>query len=231
MIYMTTEKFLSACNYSPQKSQFYFKDKILHKGPVFAKALREKAIDLCQEYDKKKISCLLVENDWGLIIWVEKKIVKKNNFKRRRKNARKIDKKPVKLTEEKPIIACIDDSKVVQFKLKAILEKVGYKMLNITEPVLSLMTLNEHKPALILMDINMPEFNSYQLCKLINRSRKLKDVPIVMLTSRTGAIDKIRSKMVGAVSYLTKPFEAEELISLVQSLAPITPKESPKKVK
>lgn len=229
MIYMTTEEFLSACNYSPQKSQFYFKDKILHKGPVFSKALREKAIDLCQEYDKKKISCLLVENDWGLIIWVEKKIVKKRDL--RRKKDREIKKESVKYTIEKPIIACIDDSKVVQLKLKAILEKVGYKMLNITEPVLSLMTLNEHKPALILMDINMPEYNGYQLCKLINRSRKLKDVPIVMLTSRTGAIDKIRSKMVGAVSYLTKPFEAEELINLVQNLAPITTKESPKKVK
>ena len=223
MIYMTTEEFLSTSNYCPQKSQFYFKDKILHKGPVFSKALREKAINLCQEYDRKKISCLLVENDWGLIVWIENRVIKRRSSKTRKINERN-NKYSLKRARERPIIACIDDSKVVQIKVKGILEKVGYKILNIREPVLSLVALSEEKPAVILMDINMPEYNGYQLCKLIHRSRKLKDVPIVMLTARTGAVDKIRSKMVGAVSYLTKPFEAEELINLVTSLAPIIQK-------
>ncbi len=216
MIYITTEESLSTCNYCPEKSQFYFKDKILHKGPVFSKTLREKAINLCQEYDRKKISCLLVENEWGLIIWIEKRLDRRTSLKR--KKSRITDNKT---SQKRPIIACIDDSRVVQYKVKAILEKVGYKVLTISEPVLSLVTLNEQKPELILMDINMPEFNGYQLCKIIQRSRKLKDVPIVMLTARTSPIDKIRSKMVGAVSYLTKPFAAEELIDLVISLAPI----------
>ena len=82
MIYITTEEFLSTCNYYPEKAQFYFKDKILHKGPGFSKALREKAINLCQEYDRKKISCLLVENEWGLIVWIEKKPNKKRISKK-----------------------------------------------------------------------------------------------------------------------------------------------------
>jgi twitching motility two-component system response regulator PilG len=66
------------------------------------------------------------------------------------------------------------------------------------------------------MDINMPDIDGYELCRMLRQSRQLKDVPIVMLTGRDGLIDRLRAQLVGANSYLTKPFAPEQLMQAVQ---------------
>jgi twitching motility two-component system response regulator PilG len=120
-----------------------------------------------------------------------------------------------------PVIACIDDSSTVQRQVKLILEKVGYQVLSITEPANSLTALVRQKPSLILMDINMPEINGYELCGMLRQSRNLRDVPVVMLTGRDGLVDRLRSQMMGVVNYLTKPVQPEQLIEVVQKQVPI----------
>ena len=62
-------------------------------------------------------------------------------------------------TQVKPIIACIDDSKTVQRNVKMVLEASGYRVLSITEPAKALSTMVRYKPALVLMDINMPDID------------------------------------------------------------------------
>ena len=122
--------------------------------------------------------------------------------------------------QQRPLVVCIDDSRTVQTQVKRTLEYAGYQVLNITDPTSTLTTLVRQKPSLILMDINMPDINGYELCRLLRRSRKLKKVPIVMLTGRDGIIDKLQAQIVGAVQYLTKPFDPNQLIKVVQRLAP-----------
>jgi twitching motility two-component system response regulator PilG len=68
------------------------------------------------------------------------------------------------------------------------------------------------------MDINMPDIDGYELCRMLRQSRQLKDVPIVMLTGRDGLIDRLRAQLVGANSYLTKPFAPEQLTQAVQKV-------------
>ncbi len=118
---------------------------------------------------------------------------------------------------ERPIIACIDDSKAIQRMVKVTLESSGYEVLNILEPSQALTTFIKNKPALILMDINMPEIDGYELCQLLQHSSHLKDIPVIMLTGRDGLLDRIRARMVGAVDYMSKPFNPQELISMINS--------------
>ncbi len=118
-----------------------------------------------------------------------------------------------------PVIACIDDSKTVQRQVKLTLEAIGYQVIDILDPALALKKLSRQNPVLILMDINMPTMNGYDLCSMLRRSHKFQQIPIVMLTGRDGIIDRMRAKFVGSTDYLTKPFEPNVLVDLVKKLA------------
>ncbi|PSF36211.1 hypothetical protein C7H19_14095 [Aphanothece hegewaldii CCALA 016] len=125
-------------------------------------------------------------------------------------------------SSSRPLIVCIDDSKTVQQQVTKTLEVAGYQTISITDPASALTVLIRHKPVLILLDINMPEINGYELCQMLSRSRKLKDIPVVMLTGREGLVDRLRAKFIGVSEYLTKPFNPNELIEVVQRLTIIS---------
>jgi twitching motility two-component system response regulator PilG len=133
-------------------------------------------------------------------------------------------------TQVKPIIACIDDSKTVQRNVKMVLEASGYRVLSITEPAKALSTMVRYKPALVLMDINMPEINGYELSRMLRKSKQFQTLPIVMLTGRDGLIDKMRSQMVGANDYITKPVPPQMLVNIIeknlQQAQPVTETQS-----
>jgi len=118
----------------------------------------------------------------------------------------------------RPLIACIDDSHTVQRQVKMVLEMSGFQVLGITDPSICLTALARQKPALILMDITMPEIDGYELCKMLRQSRHMRNIPIVMFTGRDGLIDRVRAQLVGANDYITKPVNAEKLIAKVQRL-------------
>jgi twitching motility two-component system response regulator PilG len=116
------------------------------------------------------------------------------------------------------LIACIDDSKTVQRQVKMTLEAAGYQVLGIVDPTMALKNLSQHQPKVIFLDINMPNINGYDLCSLLRKSQKFKEIPIVMLTGRDGMIDRVRAKLVGATDYLTKPCDPNKLIQLAKVL-------------
>ena len=116
------------------------------------------------------------------------------------------------------LIVCIDDSKTVQKQVKMTLQAAGYQVLGILDPTTALKDLSQHKPSVIFMDINMPNINGYDLCALLRKSQKFKDIPIVMLTGRDGMIDRVRAKIAGANDYLTKPCDPNQLIAMAKIL-------------
>jgi twitching motility two-component system response regulator PilG len=123
---------------------------------------------------------------------------------------------PLPQSDDRPIIACIDDSPAIQRIVTFTLENSGFRVVNIREPFKALTTLLHNKPDLILMDITMPEIDGYQLCGLCNKSAALKGIPIIMLTGRTGIIDRVKAKVVGAVDYISKPFLPQDLVATVR---------------
>ena len=120
------------------------------------------------------------------------------------------------INQQKSIIACIDDSKTVQRSVKMVLEASGYRVLSVTEPTKALSAMVRHKPALVLMDVNMPEINGYELGRMLRKSKQFQTLPIVMLTGRDGLIDKMRAQMLGANDYITKPVPPQMLLNIVE---------------
>lgn len=112
-------------------------------------------------------------------------------------------------------IACIDDSQTVLNSIKIFLDDSKFSVVTINDPVKALMQILRSKPDLILLDVTMPNLDGYELCSLLRKHSGLKDTPIIMVTGRTGFIDKAKAKMVRSSGYLTKPFTQQELLKMV----------------
>lgn len=120
-------------------------------------------------------------------------------------------------------IACIDDSPTVLSEMKRSLHEGHFDVTTIADPVQASAMIFRLKPDLILMDITMPRINGYRLCSLLRSSAVFDTTPIIMVSGNTGLIDKARAKISGATDYLTKPFNHDELTSIVNKYLPITP--------
>ncbi|WP_448526407.1 response regulator [Parathermosynechococcus lividus] len=120
--------------------------------------------------------------------------------------------------QQRPLIACIDDSRTVQRQISLILERSGYQVLTLTDPVAAVPRLIAEPPHLILLDINLPGVDGYEICRQLRRSPSLEHVPIVMLTAKDDPVHRIRARGVGAVDYITKPVTPQELVKRIQKL-------------
>lgn len=112
-------------------------------------------------------------------------------------------------------IACIDDSPTVLNSIKSFLDENVFTVVTINDPVKALMLILRSKPDLILLDVEMPNLDGYELCSLLRRHSAFKNTPIIMVTGRTGFIDRAKAKMVRSSGYLTKPFDQSELLKMV----------------
>jgi twitching motility two-component system response regulator PilG len=126
-------------------------------------------------------------------------------------------------TQQRPVVVCVDDSPTIQQFVKLSLEASGYDVLSFLDPTQVIEHLLNQKPLVILMDIEMPRIDGYELCRMARQVESLRPVPIVMLTGREGIIDRVRARMAGCTAYLTKPFNPQELLGLVQKLAQSQP--------
>jgi two-component system, chemotaxis family, response regulator PixG len=105
----------------------------------------------------------------------------------------------------KGLIACIDDSPLIGQEMTHILNKEGYEVINIIDPLQGVSLLLKRKPDLIFLDLVMPNTNGYELCTFLRKTSTFQDIPIVILTGHDGVIDRVRAKMVGASDFLGKP--------------------------
>ena len=112
-------------------------------------------------------------------------------------------------------ILVVDDSPTIRKLVTMTLEKYGHHVLSATNGLDALNKLKEVVPDLILSDINMPHMDGYQLCKMIRGNSVTRGVPMIMLSGKDGIFDKLRGRMVGATAYITKPFEIDSLLQLI----------------
>ncbi|GAB4144195.1 MAG: response regulator [Cyanobacteria bacterium J069] len=120
-----------------------------------------------------------------------------------------------KLSKEHYTVVCIDDSPTVLRSIQTFLDDAIFSVVMISDPVKALMQIVRSKPDLILLDVTMPNLDGYELCSLLRRHPSFKTVPVVMVTGNTGLIDRAKAKLVGASSYLTKPFNQSDLLKVV----------------
>ncbi|ACK69441.1 response regulator receiver protein [Gloeothece citriformis PCC 7424] len=112
-------------------------------------------------------------------------------------------------------IVCIDDSKTMLQELTRLLDSENFVVHTINDSLKALIQILRIKPDLILLDVSMPNVDGYQICSLLRKNPEFKKTPIIMVTAKTGLIDRARAKLVGATDYITKPFSQEELLKMV----------------
>ena len=124
----------------------------------------------------------------------------------------------VAAVDTEPTIMVVDDSITIRKVTARILERHGMKVMLATDGVDASSQLQEEVPDLMLLDIEMPRMDGFELATYMRNEDKLKDVPIIMITSRTGSKHKERAKSIGVEQYLGKPYQEEELMKNINAL-------------
>jgi DNA-binding response OmpR family regulator len=112
-------------------------------------------------------------------------------------------------------ILVIDDEEDIRMLLRELLERAGYSVDEAADGKTGLRQLYANAPALVILDVSMPDMDGYQA---LERIRDLSDVPVLMLTARTQELEKVRGLSAGADDYVAKPFGRQELLARVQAL-------------
>ncbi|MCU0524165.1 MAG: response regulator [Elainella sp. Prado103] len=115
-----------------------------------------------------------------------------------------------------PLIACVDDSPLICQSMGEILKGANYQFLSINDPLRAIATLMSRKPALIFLDLVMPNANGYEICGQLRKLSLFKETPIVILTGQDGLVDRVRAKLVGASDFLSKPPDASLVLGVIR---------------
>ena len=113
-------------------------------------------------------------------------------------------------------ILVVEDSTTTRRVIVKILVDGGYSVLEAENGLAAFAQLSETNPDLILLDIVMPGIDGYKVLSMLRKHDGFKNLPVIMLTSRDGLLDKLRGKMGGSDEYLTKPFSADQLLEKVR---------------
>jgi two-component system, chemotaxis family, response regulator PixG len=116
-------------------------------------------------------------------------------------------------TASRPLIACVDDSAWICQTLDKVTTAAGFRFIGIQDPLRAIPTVLSQKPALILLDLRMPNTNGYEICSQLRKLSAFTTIPIVILTGNDGVIDRVRAKMVGATDFISKSIDHEQLIA------------------
>jgi twitching motility two-component system response regulator PilG len=125
---------------------------------------------------------------------------------------------PAKDAAIKRLVMIVDDSATVRKIVEVSLSREGYEVVSAPDGVEALRYLlapQTRLPDLILLDIEMPRMDGYQLAMNIRKRPHLVRIPLVILSRRAGVIDKLKARLAGVRSYLTKPFTEQDLGALV----------------
>ena len=115
-----------------------------------------------------------------------------------------------------PLILVVDDSITVRRVTQRLLQREGYRVALAADGLQALERLAEEKPTVVLSDIEMPRMDGFDLARNIRGDARLKDLPIIMITSRIAEKHRDHAKELGVDHYLGKPYSEEELLSLVK---------------
>jgi len=117
----------------------------------------------------------------------------------------------------KPDILLVDDNPKNLRLLQMMLNDAGYKVRTILNGKLALRAVEIVKPDLILLDINMPGMDGYEVCQKLKSQEQTVDIPIIFISALNDIYDKVKAFEIGGVDYITKPFEVQEVLVRVKN--------------
>jgi twitching motility two-component system response regulator PilG len=117
---------------------------------------------------------------------------------------------------DEPVVLVVDDSPTVRKIVQLTLQRERIQVLTAADGLSALATVADAHPDLILLDIMLPRMDGYNICQVIRKSQKYRDLPIIMLSGKDGIFDKMRGKLAGSSDYITKPFDSADLVQTVK---------------
>ncbi len=120
--------------------------------------------------------------------------------------------------EDEKVVMVVDDSVTVRKVTGRFLEREGFRVITAKDGAEALLTLQDHLPDVMLLDIEMPRMDGFEVASNMRNSSRLKDIPIIMITSRTGEKHRERAFNIGVDKYMGKPYQEELLLSNIQEL-------------
>jgi two-component system sensor histidine kinase/response regulator len=108
-------------------------------------------------------------------------------------------------------ILMVDDNAVNLKVLTSMLQQSGWQPRPVTSARLGLQAARSEPPDLILLDVNMPEINGYEICAQLKAEPRLADIPVIFVSALGETLDKVRGFEAGGVDYITKPFQIDEV--------------------
>ena len=119
--------------------------------------------------------------------------------------------------ERRPVLI-VDDDPLIISQVGEVLQSAGFSFIHASNGVEGLRQLTQGDPGLVILDINMPELDGMQTCRMIRANEKFRDLPILMLTSRGDITHMMEARRVGANDYLVKPVDRTNLLGKVERL-------------
>ena len=115
-------------------------------------------------------------------------------------------------------ILIVDDSPSQLMGMKRIVEKLGHEALTAEDGAAGVEAAKANKPDLILMDVVMPNLNGFQATRAIAKDATTSHIPIVLVTTKDQETDKVWGMRQGAKAYITKPFNENQLVEVINGL-------------
>lgn len=119
-------------------------------------------------------------------------------------------------------VMVVDDSVTVRKVTSRLLERHGYEVLLAKDGMDAIAKLEDARPDIMLLDIEMPRMDGFEVATLVRHNPNLEDLPIIMITSRTGEKHRERAFQIGVNCYMGKPFQEEQLLETIAELLAAT---------
>jgi chemosensory pili system protein ChpA (sensor histidine kinase/response regulator) len=121
-------------------------------------------------------------------------------------------------SDDRPLAMVVDDSITVRRVMERSLERNGMRVVTAKDGMDAVSMLQESKPDIILLDIEMPRMDGYEFASHVRNDERFSDVPIIMITSRVGDKHRARAIEIGVNDYLGKPYQEANLLEAIQRL-------------
>ena len=122
------------------------------------------------------------------------------------------------MSRESPLILAVDDEPANLALIRKLVRPLGCQLVEATSGTTALRAVRELEPDVVLLDVKMPDFDGFEVCRQIRAQPQLAGLPILLLTSLAGTDDKAMGLEAGANDFVAKPFEEVELIARLRSL-------------
>lgn len=122
------------------------------------------------------------------------------------------------MSSSSPTILVVEDDPSIALLIRKTLESRGYQVVTATDGEAALVACVEHRPAAMILDVNLPKLDGFTVAKRVKAVASLKHIPIIFLTAQDRPADMIAGIQAGAKHYLTKPFKTEDLIGKLAKL-------------